>query len=101
MAFVFSSRGGELFKPDIMAPGSASSTVPPWGNRDHFNGTSMASPAAAGAIACLVDGLARHEKKFAIDNALILRAVKNTARRIKTLSVLDQGGRRPGPARGL
>ncbi|MBN2489820.1 MAG: S8 family serine peptidase, partial [Planctomycetes bacterium] len=85
-------RGGDTFKPDILAPGSASSTVPLWGERDHYNGTSMASPAAAGAIARLVDGLVRHEKKYPIDNALVLRAVKNTARPVPGLTLLDQGG---------
>ncbi|MBN2490986.1 MAG: S8 family serine peptidase, partial [Planctomycetes bacterium] len=36
VAFPFSSRGGDTFKPDILAPGSASSTVPLWGERDHY-----------------------------------------------------------------
>ncbi len=67
----FSSRGPREdggFKPDLMAPGSAVSTVPQW--LEHpglaevgytlpvgyamFNGTSMASPQAAGAAALLV-----------------------------------------------
>lgn len=90
--FSFSSRGGELFKPDIVAPGSAASTVPLWENRDHFHGTSMASPCACGGIALLVDALARDEKKYPIDNALILRAVKMAARDVPTLGVLDEGG---------
>ena len=92
VAFSFSSRGGDTFKPDIMAPGSAASTVPLWGGGDHMNGTSMASPAAAGAIALVVDGLVRHDPPFTIDNALIHRAVKNTGRDMEGLSVLDEGG---------
>jgi len=92
VAFVFSSRGGDTFKPDIMAPGSAASTVPPWGNRDHMNGTSMASPAAAGAIALLVDSLVRHDPPLPVDNALLLRAVKTTGRHLPGLNVLDEGG---------
>ncbi len=74
----YSSRGPREdggFKPDIMAPGSAVSTVPRW--LDHpgvpetgytlpigyamFNGTSMASPQAAGGAALLLSaGLATH-----------------------------------------
>jgi len=90
--FSFSSRGGDTFKPDIVAPGSAASTVPLWGDRDHMHGTSMSSPAAAGAIACIVDGLVRHESEYAIDNAIILRAVKNTGRQLDGWTVLDVGG---------
>lgn len=90
--FLFSSRGGDTYKPDIMAPGSAASTVPLYMDRDHMNGTSMASPAAAGAIALLVDGLVRHEPAFEVDNALVLRAIKNSARHLAGWTVLDEGG---------
>ncbi len=90
--FSFSSRGGDTFKPDIIAPGSACSTVPLWGDRDLMQGTSMSSPAAAGAIACIVDGLVRHESEYKIDNAIILRAVKNTGRALDGWTVLDVGG---------
>jgi hypothetical protein len=66
----FSSRGPREdggFKPNIVAPGSAVSTVPMWQDGQPvagtytlppgygmFNGTSMASPEAAGAAALLV-----------------------------------------------
>jgi subtilisin family serine protease len=92
VAFPFSSRGGDTFKPDIMAPGSASSTVPLWGDNDHMHGTSMASPAAAGTIALLVDGLVRHDPPYEIDNALILRALKNTGRHMEGWTLCDEGG---------
>lgn len=50
----FSSRGGELAKPDIAAPGMTTSTVPRWNERgDFYQGTSMASPYAAGMCAIL------------------------------------------------
>ncbi len=90
--FLFSSRGGDTYKPDIMAPGSAASTVPLFMDRDHMNGTSMAAPAAAGAIALVVDGLVRHDPPFEVDNSLVLRAVKNSARHLAGWTVLDEGG---------
>ena len=50
--FSFSSRGGEMAKPEVVAPGFASSTVPVYEKgRDVFRGTSMASPQVAGALA--------------------------------------------------
>jgi len=51
----FSSRGGELRKPDLATPGYATSTVPRWVDGDAFwSGTSMASPYAAGLCALLL-----------------------------------------------
>src|SRR6266540_460107 len=48
----FSSRGGELAKPDIVAPGIAFSTVPRWDTGNEVKvGTSMATPYAAGLAA--------------------------------------------------
>ncbi len=50
----FSSRGGELAKPDVATPGMMTSTVPKWNERgDFYQGTSMASPYAAGLCAIL------------------------------------------------
>ncbi|UCE62209.1 MAG: S8 family serine peptidase [Phycisphaerales bacterium] len=58
----FSSRGGELDKPDIATPGWSTSTVPRWIKKgDYWPGTSMASPYAAGLCAVLIsDAQARH-----------------------------------------
>src|SRR5690606_2039042 len=55
----FSSRGGELAKPDLVTPGIAYSTVPRWSAGEERNaGTSMAAPHAAGLAAILVSALA-------------------------------------------
>jgi tripeptidyl-peptidase-2 len=88
----FSSRGGELDKPDIVTPGLASSTVPRYVTRgDHWGGTSMASPYAAGLCAVLIsDALARHpgEPVRAWD---VCRALCLSADPVAGATVLDIG----------
>ncbi len=81
------------FKPNITAPGSAISTTPTWqaggpvaeagyplpAGYAMFNGTSMASPQAAGAMALLLS--AGRQEGLATDDAAALRqAVYSTAR---------------------
>ena len=58
----FSSRGGEVDKPDLATPGWCTSTVPRYvTGGDYWAGTSMASPYAAGMAAVLIsDALAKH-----------------------------------------
>ncbi len=86
----FSSRGGELAKPDIVAPGIAYSTVPRWNTGDEQKGgTSMASPHAAGLVALLVSGLA--QEKRGIDARQIRQALMVTARPVRTETFLDAG----------
>ncbi len=52
--FAFSSRGGEMAKPEVVAPGFAASTVPVYEEgRNVFRGTSMASPQVSGALALI------------------------------------------------
>ena len=59
----FSSRGGEIAKPDIATPGMAYSTVPLWNAGDEVEqGTSMAAPHARGLAALLVSGLSPARK---------------------------------------
>ena len=61
----FSSRGGELAKPDIITPGIAFSSVPRWNMGDEIKpGTSMASPHAAGLAACLVSAFAQQDRRL-------------------------------------
>ncbi|GLZ41203.1 S8 family serine peptidase [Actinokineospora sp. NBRC 105648] len=101
----FSSRGPREdggFKPEIVAPGSAISTVPTWQlgqpvagtyplppGYAQFNGTSMASPQAAGAAALLVS--AAKAKNVSHSAAQIRTAFKSTARFIGGLGAYEQG----------
>ncbi len=91
--FSFSSRGGELAKPDIVAPGFASSSVPDWERGDVFRGTSMAAPQMAGACA-LLDSAAL-ASRLPIRRSLVRAAYQRTARALPGYGPLDQG---PGMA---
>ena len=86
----WSSRGGDLAKPDLLAPGEAFSTVPRWNLGDEIKiGTSMAAPHVAGLIACLASAMAQeHRPILAADLTQALRA---TATPLVGWTVLDQG----------
>ena len=89
--FGFSSRGGESAKPDIVAPGGALSTVPGYVEGDaRFNGTSMASPTTAGAVACLMSAVQQENLKA--HWGIYKRAVIAGAKPVPGLGLLDQGG---------
>ncbi len=89
--FAFSSRGGEAPKPDIVAPGSALSTVPGFVDGSaRFNGTSMASPQTAGAVACLLS--AALQEGYEVHWGMIKRAVIGGATRVPGLALYEQGG---------
>jgi subtilisin family serine protease len=72
----FSARGGELAKPDIVAPGIAYSTVPRWNaGQERTGGTSMAAPHVAGLAARLISGLQQEGRPIrAIDVRAALAA---------------------------
>jgi subtilisin family serine protease len=90
----FSSRGGELAKPDIVTPAVAFSTVPQWNRGDEQkNGTSMASPHAAGLAALLRSSLVQVRKSA--DARQIRQALMVTARPIAGLAYVDQGTGQP------
>jgi tripeptidyl-peptidase II len=86
----FSSRGGELAKPDLVTPGVAYSTVPRWSTGQEIEqGTSMASPHAAGVAALLVSGLT--QEKRAINALEIKQALMVTARPLPGATFVDEG----------
>lgn len=102
----FSSRGPREdggFKPDIMAPGSAVSTVPRWLKQADvaetgyklppgyamFNGTSMASPQAAGAAALLLS--AGRQSGTPITPPQLRKAIYTGADFVSGLSAMAQG----------
>lgn len=89
--FVFSSRGGELSKPDILTPGGAASSVPPYAKRDRMWGTSMASPQATGAVALLMSAAVHHNPPLPIVGQLFKKAIINSADPLKGYTILDQG----------
>jgi len=89
--FTFSSRGGETPKPDVVSPGSALSTVPGYVEGSaRFNGTSMASPQTAGAVACLLS--AARQEGLTTHWGMVKRALIAGASRVDGLALTDQGG---------
>ncbi|GAA2725951.1 S8 family serine peptidase [Cellulomonas aerilata] len=104
--FTFSSRGpredGGL-KPNITAPGSAISTVPLWQEGGPvpeagydlppgyamFNGTSMASPMAAGGAALLLS--AARAEEIAVTPAQLRKAIYSSADFERGLPSYEQG----------
>lgn len=89
--FAFSSRGGEAPKPDVVSPGSALSTVPGFEDGSaRYNGTSMASPETAGAVACLLS--AALQEGYDVHWGMIKRALIGGAVRVPGLALFEQGG---------
>src|SRR5213596_1813395 len=90
----FSSRGGELAKPDIVTPGVAFSSVPRWDTGNEVKGgTSMASPHAAGLAACLISGLAQEGRHATA--ADIIQALRISARPFGGARAIDDGAGMP------
>ncbi len=86
----FSSRGGELAKPDIVTPGLAYSAVPRWNiGQEIAQGTSMAAPHAAGLGALLVSALI--QEKRPIDARTIKQALMVTAHPLAGATFVDEG----------
>jgi tripeptidyl-peptidase II len=85
----FSSRGGESGKPDVVAPGGASSSVPAYEKGDAFWGTSMSCPQVAGAAAILFS--AAEHFNFKVNGAMLKKAIKYGAVPLAGYRHFDQG----------
>ncbi|MBM4372941.1 MAG: S8 family serine peptidase, partial [Deltaproteobacteria bacterium] len=89
--FSFSSRGGELAKPDGVAPGVAASTVPSWEWGIVMRGTSMASPQAAGCMALLASAARGASPPLPVTGGLLRLALRNSGRPLEGYTLPDQG----------
>jgi len=88
----FSSRGGELAKPDVAGPGFATSTVPRWIQRaDFWGGTSMSSPYVAGLCALLVGDARQHDPQIKVRQIEVKRALCESAHMLPDTTQLDVG----------
>lgn len=86
----WSSRGGDLAKPDVVAPGEAFSSVPRWNLGDEIkSGTSMAAPQMAGFVACLLSAMAQEGRP--VTAADLIQALRTTAVPLAGWSRIEQG----------
>lgn len=93
---VFSSRGGELAKPDLAAPGWCSSTVPRWvRGGDYWAGTSMASPYAAGMCALIISDVQHRQGLGVVRACDVRRALCLSGRPLLGATILDSGSGLP------
>ena len=88
----FSSRGGEVSKPDVISPGACASTVPNFVGWDRFWGTSMASPYSAGVMSLLLSAAKVEFPDVKIPSRLLYRIVKESAVKMDAYQDIDQGG---------
>ncbi len=88
----FSSRGGEVTKPDVISPGAATSTVPNFTAGDKFWGTSMACPYSAGVMSLLLSAARKEYPDVKIPAQLLYKIIRESATKWDEYTVLDQGG---------
>ena len=90
----WSSRGGELAKPDLVTPGVAFSSVPRWDTGNEIKGgTSMAAPHAAGLAACLLSAMLQEGRR--VSAAEVTQALRASATPFRGETVLDDGAGLP------
>ncbi|AFH50868.1 Subtilisin-like serine protease [Ignavibacterium album JCM 16511] len=88
----FSSRGGEVSKPDVVSPGAATSTVPNFTPGDKFWGTSMACPYSAGVMSLILSAAQKEFSDIKIPSQLLYKIIRESATYWNQYTVLDQGG---------
>jgi subtilisin family serine protease len=88
----FSSRGGELQKPDIVSPGAAASTVPNYAGGDVSWGTSMASPYTAGVFSLLLSAAQKEFPDVKIPSQLLYKIIRESGTKLACYNHVDQGG---------
>lgn len=87
----FSSRGGEVSKPDVVSPGAATSTVPNFSSGDRFWGTSMACPYSSGVMALLLSAAQKEFPDVKIPSQFLFKIIRESATYWNQYTVLDQG----------
>ncbi|HMN23444.1 MAG TPA: S8 family serine peptidase [Ignavibacteriaceae bacterium] len=92
MLLHFSSRGGEVSKPDVISPGAATSTVPNFSVNDKFWGTSMACPYTSGVMALLLSAAEKEFPGVKIPSQLLYKIIREGAVKRDEYTPIDQGG---------
>lgn len=87
----FSSRGGEVSKPDVVSPGAATSTVPNFDNGDRKWGTSMSCPYSSGVMALLLSAAQKEFPDVKIPSQLLFKVLRESATYWNQYTVLDEG----------